>query len=609
MFQTFEATTAPGTCRARVGAVRALMVRAGLDALLVPRSDAHQGEYVPAAAERLRWLSSFTGSAGLAIVAQSRAVLLVDGRYTTQAKGQTDTRLFEIVQISDPFEVEADRWLCSNLAAGGVVGFDPWLHTVDHVETLKTGLARHQLALRATPTNLVDKAWGNARPPMPVAPIEIHHDTYSGRSASDKITALQHDLKSASETALVLTSPDNIAWLFNIRGSDVPHNPVALGFAIVPSKGKPELFLAPEKLDHKTRQYLLPLAKIRAPEDLRDRIKSLSAGDGKIRLDPKSAAYWFIKALGSSSRKISRAADPVTSAKAKKNDVELAGARRAHERDGTAVCEFLAWFDRTATTETVDEITAAKKLEEFRRRTNRLRDISFDTIAGSGSNGAIVHYRVTDESNRQIKNGDLFLIDSGGQYQDGTTDISRTIAVGTPNEEARERFTLVLKGHIAIARSRFPLGTRGVDIDAFARAALWSKGLDYDHGTGHGVGSFLSVHEGPQSLSRRGMAVLEPGMICSNEPGYYKPGAYGIRIENLCVVTPPQQIANGERPMLGFETLTLAPIDRRLIVPSLLAPDELDWINDYHQRVDRVIGPTLGAQDRVWLRLTTEPLA
>jgi len=394
--------------------------------------------------------------------------------------------------------------------------------------------------------------------------------------------------------------------LFNIRGSDVPHTPLVLCFAIVPATGKPEIFLAPGRLGGDAKAHMQKLAKVADPTTLAPRLAELKAEGKRVRVDPDTAAWWFARRLGP--KAMARGTDPVILPKARKNDVEIAGSRAAHIRDGAAMVRFLAWLDREAGSGNVDEITAARKLEAFRTETKQLREISFDTIAGSGPNGAIVHYRVTTATNRKLQPGELFLIDSGGQYQDGTTDITRTVAIGKPTPEMRERFTLVLKGHIAIATARFPKGTRGVDLDPLARRALWERGLDYDHGTGHGVGSYLSVHEGPASISRRGFATLEPSMILSNEPGYYKEGAYGIRIENLVLVTQAHMPPGGDREIMGFETLTLAPIDCRLVATDLLTDDERRWIDAYHARVRSVIGPELGKADRTWLDTQTAPL-
>jgi Xaa-Pro aminopeptidase len=404
----------------------------------------------------------------------------------------------------------------------------------------------------------------------------------------------------------MLTLPDSIAWLFNIRGRDVAHNPVALAFAIVPARGKPELFIDRGKLGPEARAHLGPLAKLSPPEALEARVKSLAHSDKRVRLDAATAPYWFARALGL--KRFVRGEDPCRLPKARKNATEIKGARAAHVRDGIAMARFLAWLDRGAPTGNIDEIAAATELERLRRASNMMQDLSFDTISGAGPNGAIVHYRVTTASNRQLKNGELFLIDSGAQYLDGTTDVTRTVAIGTPSEEMRTRFTAVLKAHIAIATARFPKGTRGLDLDPFARRPLWEQGLDFDHGTGHGVGSYLSVHEGPASISKRGMVPLEPGMILSNEPGYYKEGAYGIRIENLVLVTEAAKPEGGDRPMMGFETLTLVPIDRRLIAIDLLTPAERSWIDAYHARVLAEIGPELAHDDRAWLAAATQKL-
>ncbi len=460
---------------------------------------------------------------------------------------------------------------------------------------------------RPTNRNLVDRVWGRARPPAPKDPVSLHPLKFAGRAAQDKIADIQKRLKTDRQDAVILTLSDSVAWTFNIRGSDIPHTPVALAFAIVPVTGKPELFLAPEKLEPAVRAHLETFAKISAPEALAARLKAQRAAGKRVRLDPNTASYWFARALGGAKR-IVRGPDPSLALKAIKNAAEIKGSRAAHLRDGLAVTRFLAWLDAAAATGALDEIEAVRRLEGFRRATNQLREISFDTISGSGPNGAIVHYRVSEATNRKLRAGELFLIDSGAQYLDGTTDITRTVAIGKPTNEMRERFTLVLKGHIAIASARFPKGARGIDLDPFARRALWQHGLDYDHGTGHGIGSYLSVHEGPQSISRAGMAVLEPGMICSNEPGYYKEGAYGIRIENLVLVTELTKAPGADRETMGFETLTLAPIDRRLIVKEMLSPDEIRWLDDYHARVAAALGPELDEDARAWLKHATAPL-
>ena len=602
MFQSFEAPTELESSMDRINRLRSLLPELRVDAVLVPRADEHQGEYVPASAERLKWLTGFSGSAGIAVITRRAGALFVDGRYTVQARSQVSKEL-EILQVP---EARLSDWLRQKLRPGAAVGFDPRLHTVSEIERLTEALADRNIKLKPLARNPVDRLWGAERPPAPMGKVRPHPLKYAGRAAEDKIAEIQKALKADGQDAVVLTLPDSIAWLFNIRGSDVQHNPVALAFAIVPAQGKPELFIAREKLDAEAKAHLA-FAKISEPEALGAKLGQLKAAGKRVRLDPNTASWWIARQLGRPQR-IARAQDPCILPKARKNEVEIKGARAAHLRDGAAVVRFLAWLDREAPGGRLDEITAARKLEEFRAETKALLDISFDTISASGPNGAIVHYRVTEATNRRLKSGELYLVDSGGQYLDGTTDITRTIAIGRPSAEMRERYTLVLKGHIAIATARFPKGTRGIDLDAFARRALWEKGLDYDHGTGHGVGSYLSVHEGPQSISRRGMAVLEPGMIISNEPGYYKEGAYGIRLENLVLVTKPEKVPGGDREMMSFETLTLAPFDRRLIKVDLLTPAEITWVDDYHARVRQMLAPQLNAEDRSWLEAATAPL-
>ncbi len=605
MYQTFESPPAAAGTPERVKRVRALMADLGLDAWLVPRADEHQGEYVPPSAERLRWLTGFSGSAGMAAVARKAAALFVDGRYTVQSRQQVDTEQFSIHQVP---EAKLSDWLIATLPKGAVVGFDPWLHTVSEIETRAAELAAKGIKLKPMRRNVVDRAWGAERPKPPLGDVTPQPIVQAGRTAEDKIAAVQKELADSKHEAVVLTLPDSIAWLFNIRGQDVAHNPVPLAFAVVPVRGKPQLFVEPGKLTREVRTHLTSFLRIEPPTALAARLKKLKGDKAKVRVDPATAAFAVATALGGPKR-IARGKDPCIEAKAIKNAAEIAGARTAHERDGAAMVSFLAWLDASvAETGGVDEIAAVERLEACRRETGALEEISFDTISGSGPNGAIVHYRVTEASNRKLASGELFLIDSGGQYRDGTTDITRTIAIGRPTAEMRERYTLVLKGHLAIGHARFPKGTRGIDLDPLARHALWSRGLDYDHGTGHGVGSYLSVHEGPASISKRGMVVLEPGMILSNEPGYYKENAYGIRIENLVLVTAPTRIAGGDREMLGFETLTLCPYDRRLIEPQLLTAAERSAVDAYHARVRKGLGSRVSAQERVWLERMTAAL-
>ena len=603
MFQTFEASTGPSHVADRVASLRASMAKAKLDAFLIPRADEHQGEYVPPSAERLQWLTGFTGSAGIAVVTRKSAALFIDGRYTVQAKAETDTTVFDVSLLPRP---RLSEWLSDNLGKRAIVGFDPWLHTISEARRLSIALGAKGHALKAVSKNPIDKLWGKQRPAAPSGPVVVHPAEFSGRSIDEKIANIQKTLKADGQHAALLTLPDSICWALNIRGNDVAHNPVALAFAIVPASGKAELFIELEKIDAAVRRHLTGVAKISPPSALVERVSSLRKGAKRVRVDVDSAAAWFERALGF--KTIAPGRDPCILPKAIKSAAEIAGARTAHIRDGVAIARYLCWLDEAAAGGKLDEITSVKHLEACRAETGALREISFATISGSGPHGAIVHYRVTDNTNRTLQPGELFLIDSGAQYQDGTTDITRTVAIGQPSDEMRQRFTAVLKGHIAIATARFPKGTRGIDLDPFARRALWDIGCDYDHGTGHGIGSYLSVHEGPQSISRGGMAMLEPGMLLSNEPGYYKEGAYGIRIENVVLVTDTAPIDAGDRPMMAFETLTLAPIDRRLIVAGQLTDSERAWLNAYHAEVEKTLAEQLDETTRRWLSAATAPL-
>jgi Xaa-Pro aminopeptidase len=622
MFQTFDAPPETNAGADRVKALRARFQRLGIDAFIVPNTDEFQSEYVPASEQRLRWLTGFSGSAGNAVIGFKRAAFVTDGRYTLQAAGEIDTDVLEIVKTP---ETSLTDWIISAIGAGSRVGFDPWLHAVGQVEAMSEAFRRDKIKLKPIASNPIDSIWPRRRPDRPAKPsglIVPQPVAYTGRSAEEKIAELQATLKADNQLATVLTASDSIAWLLNIRGSDVPHNPIVLAYAIVPQSGPAELFVDPAKLGPEAKAHLSRLVRVSPPAAFAARLKFYAtperSGQGRsrtskpakvspVRIDPTATSYAIVRRLGGR-RRVIHAADPVKAVKAVKTAVELEGARMAHVRDGVAVCRFLAWLDRTAPDGDIDEIGAAQHLERLRTETNELKELSFDTISGSGPNGAIVHYRVTTKTNRRLRPGELYLIDSGAQYIDGTTDVTRTVAIGRPTADMRRHYTLVLKGHIAIATARFPEGTAGGQLDSLARLALWQNGLDYDHGTGHGIGSYLCVHEGPQSLSKRHAVALKAGMILSNEPGFYKTGAYGIRIENLLIVSPAARVAGGDRPMLSLETITLAPMDRRLIDTALLIPAELAWIDTYHKRVRTTLAAKLAKADRTWLEAATAPL-
>lgn len=601
MLQDFARRTTPETGAARVEALRAAMAAAGVDAFLVPRADAHQGENVAPRDERLAWLTGFTGSAGFAIVTGERAAVFADGRYRLQVQGQVDPAVFETRRI--PEDPAAD-WLAEALPRGGRIGYDPWLHTAREITELGEKLEPRQLGL-APVANLVDEVWAD-QPAPPLRPVVPHPAELAGRSSLEKRGSIAGDLAKRDIAAAVLTLPDSIAWLLNVRGGDIARTPVPLAFALLHADARVDLFTAPEKLGPETRAALGPAVRVAPEAEFGPALDGLR---GRVAVDPATAPLWVFDRLGAApDAEVVPERDPCILPKAQKTEAELAGTRTAHLRDGAAFAEFLAWLTLTAPEGGLTEIDVVRRLEEIRAATGVLRDISFETICGAGPNGAIVHYRVTEASNRVISPGELLLIDSGAQYLDGTTDITRTVAIGPVPAEAIRPFTLVLKGVIAMSRARWPQGLAGRDIDAIARAALWRAGLDYDHGTGHGVGAYLGVHEGPQSLSRRGLEPLLPGMILSIEPGYYRDGAFGIRTENLVVVRPPETPAGGDRPMLSFETLTLAPIDRRLIDAALLDADERAWLDAYHARVLAALAPRVETETARWLTGACAPL-
>ncbi len=601
-FQSFDDSSERAHSAGRVAALRAELKRRGLDGCLVPRGDRQQNEYLPASEERLAWLTGFTGSAGFAVVLAERAVLFVDGRYTVQAEAQTDKAVFAIEHLVDN---PPDQWLEQNAKSGAKIGYDPWLHTTEGADKLKKACAAAGAELVAVDDNPIDILW-RERPAPPKGAVSLRDIKLAGESAPDKLKRIQAELVKLRADALVVSNPQNVAWAFNIRGADVAHTPLVLAFAFVPREGRPALYVDGGKLDNSVRHALEEFTDVRQPDAL---ARDLAALKGKsVRLDQASAADAITRLLNEHGGKPARGPDPIALMKAVKNHAEIAGARAAHKRDGAALTRFLAWLEHEAPSGKLTEIDAVKALESFRRDTGKLKDISFPTIAGSGPNGAIVHYRVTRGTNRTIGTNELFLVDSGAQYEDGTTDITRTVAVGTPSDEMRDRFTRVLKGHIAIATAVFPENTSGAQLDSLARTALWQAGLDFDHGTGHGVGSYLSVHEGPARISKLGHVALRRGMILSNEPGYYKTAAYGIRTENLVLVIAEPEPEGAEKPLNAFETLTLAPIDRRLIVTRMLTAKERRWIDSYHGRVAETIGPLVDAETRAWLEAATRPL-
>jgi len=590
-FQTFNETADPSNIAPRVALLREKLETAGLDAFLIPRADAHRGESVPAGEQRLAHITGFTGSAGIAVIARDRAALFVDGRYTLQAPAQTDTELVEIVEV--PHTRPGD-WIKTNFTGGGRIGFDPWLHTPGEIKGLREDTGGR---VEFVPTdNLVDAIWPD-RPTAPRAAAELLGVNRAGKSADDKLSDLRATLGAAQADAVVLTLPESICWLFNMRGRDVPNTPFVLGFAIVPREGKPTLFLEESKLSRSDAEALGRIAALNAPDAFGSALERLGAAQNAVWIDPASAPEAVRAALADKGARLIEKQDPVLLPKAKKNGAEIDGMRDAHRRDGMAMARFLNWFDTRASSGELTEIGIATALEAFRGMDDTLVDISFDTISGAGPDGAIVHYRVTEKTNRRLVPGELMLVDSGGQYLSGTTDITRTMASGPVTAGQKDHFTRVLKGMIAISTLEFPKGTSGAQIDAFARQALWQVGLNYAHGTGHGVGAYLGVHEGPIGISPRYPLPLEPGMIVSNEPGYYRTGEYGIRIENLIHVAESPR----HEGFLGFETLTLCPIDTRLVDVGLLSPDERAWLNAYHERVLREIGPHLGESERAWL--------
>jgi len=601
MFQSFEAHANPAQGPARLAALRKVLATKGLAGFLVPRADVHQGEYVAARDERLQWLTGFTGSAGFAIVLPDIAGVFIDGRYRTQVKGQVDLAHFTPVPWP---EVKAADWLREHLAAGEL-GFDPWLHTADEIEKLEAGLQGSGIGLRPV-ENMVDLIWAD-QPAAPMGLAFAHPDAIAGAPSAAKRARLAEALGAAGQRAAVITLPDSLCWLLNIRGADVPRNPILHGFAILHDDGRVSLFAESAKFDAGLRAHLGSHVTLRPVEAF---VPALHSLQGPVRVDKGTAPLAVAAELQEAAVQVAWGDDPCRLPKACKNAGEIAGMREAHLRDGAAMVEFLCWLDKSLPQGGMTEIDVVKGLEGFRRATNALHDISFDTICGAGPNGAIMHYRVTEQSNRAVEQDSLLLVDSGAQYLDGTTDITRTVAVGDPGDYARACYTRVLQGTIAISRVRWPQGLAGRDLDPLARAPLWLAGQDFNHGTGHGVGAFLSVHEGPQRLSRISEVPLEVGMILSNEPGYYREGEFGIRLENLIVVEPAAKLPGGddERAQMQFETLTFVPFDRRLVVADMLSPGERDWLNGYHAAVLAKLTPRLSAEALNWCREACAPV-
>lgn len=583
------------TTNARLQCLRQELEARGLDGFVVAHTDEHNSEYTPSYAARLAWLTGFDGSAGLGAVLRERAAIFTDSRYTLQVRAQTDGSNYDYRDLTADC---AGKWLEEVGVPGQVIGFDPWLHSEGWVEKTAARLQERGMTLVPTIGNPIDSIWTD-QPAPPSDVVEPHDIAYAGESSEDKRRRLAADLEA---DAAVITALDSIAWLLNIRGRDVHCTPVVVAFAVLHKDARVDLYIQPEKVTDAVRQHLGGDISIRPKTDF---LKGLSALSGRVvQVDKAGVSVAILNALKDAGAEVKKDVDPCVLPKARKNEVELSGTRAAHIRDGAAVTRFLAWLDQEAPKGGLDEIKVADRLQTFREDTGALRDLSFDTISGAGPNGAIVHYRVTSETNRPLKTGELYLVDSGAQYLDGTTDITRTIAIGDVGAEERDRFTRVLKGHIAIATARFPKGTSGGQLDVLARMPLWQIGLNYGHGTGHGVGSYLSVHEGPQRISPAGHVSLEAGMILSNEPGFYKADAFGIRIENLVVVTPSALAED----YFEFETITLAPIDRKAIDRTVLTEGEAAWLNSYHRRVREALTPHLDSETASWLAAATSEI-
>ena len=581
---------------AKLEALRAEMRKAKLHAYLVPGTDPHQSEYVPACFDRRSWLSGFSGSAGEAVVTLTGAALWTDGRYFLQAERELAGSGIELMRQGQPGVPTVAQYVTDCLSAGQNLGADPRLISMARAAELSRSLAESGQSLVCPDHNLVDAIWPQ-RPPVPAEPVKALATRFAGERISAKLKRVHAAVESAGASTLVVTALDAIAWLFNIRGADVNFNPVSIAYALVDEKGA-TLFIDQEKVSGAVRRHLGNRVAI---EPYQGFARALNRCAGPVMVDEASASHWVGQALGDTPTVCGDS--PIMAMKAVKNEVELAGMRAAHVRDGVAMVKFLCWLEEAVPAGGVSEISAARQLAAFRAEGEHFQGLSFRTISGYADHGAIIHYTVTEQTDVPLRSRGLYLVDSGAQYLDGTTDITRTIALGKRvGRHERDAYTRVLKGHIALAEARFPPGTTGARLDTLARQHLWQGGLDYNHGTGHGVGAYLNVHEGPQSISPRGTAApLEPGNIQSNEPGYYEPDRFGVRIENLVEVVERPTRADG-RPTLGFNTLTLCPIDTRPIERRLLRADEIAWLNAYHKRVRITLSPYLGANERRWLR-------
>ncbi|MEM1287808.1 MAG: aminopeptidase P family protein [Pseudomonadota bacterium] len=601
--QSYEDTSEGHLGPARLAALRQHLALLGLDGFLLPRTDEHQSEYLPGYAERVAWLTGFTGSNAFVVVLPGEARVFTDGRYSLQIRAQLDQGSFT---PDDMVETPISGFIADQPVSGLKIGFDPSLHTVSGFKKFKQASEKAGFSLVATDSNPIDAIWTD-QPARPMEPILAHPIKYAGQPVDEKIASIAENVCSASCEAVILPQADGNAWIFNLRGSDVPQKPMFLSFAIVHATGEATLFIDPGKITPEAKDQLGERVSIEPISSFLNKVKELAAPGAKIMVDPANVSIQVAQTIENAGGVVVEAPDPMEPLRAVKNPSEQEGARAAHRRDGAAVSRFLAWFDRNAPQGELDEISVAEKLLHFRQETGALRDIAFPTISGSGANGAIVHYRVTVASNAPIAPNSLYLTDSGAQYLDGTTDITRTLLVGDPTPEFIRCYTLVLKGHIALATARFPKGTTGANLDALARQFLWSSGMDYAHGTGHGVGSYLGVHEGRARIAKQGHLPLEPGMLLSNEPGYYREGAFGLRLENLVFVTEPQDLG-GDAPMMGFETITRAPFERRLIDTKMLTSLEREWVDAYHQTVRDTLISELEDEDAAFLEKACAPL-